>query len=370
MKEIDRYSTWIEIDLSVIEKNVNLIKNQVGVKLMAVVKADAYGHGMIPVARAALQGGANWLGVARIEEAIKLREANFDCSILVLGYSPPEKVSTAIDREISLTLWNLEQLRMISSNVNGVGKKAKVHLKVDTGMSRLGVEPNEALNLAEEISNNEDVVLEGIFTHFARADEEDPSETENQSRKFRNVLNSLTTAGINPQLVHAANSAAALSNSSTTFNLVRPGIAIYGLEPSNNWRLPDDFQPALMWKAVLSQVKNLPPGRGVSYGHEYITQDNEWIGTIPVGYADGLRRIKGNQVLVGGKRVPVVGRVCMDQICVQLDEVPEAREGDEVVIMGVQGEAEITAEQVAELWGTINYEVVCGLGSRVPRIYR
>ncbi len=370
MKENDVYSTWIEIDLSAIENNVELIRKKTGVRVMAVVKANAYGHGTMPVARAALRGGAAWLGVARIEEALNLREAGLDCPILVLGYSPAGKVSEAINQNISLTLWSLEQLKSVSSSAQKIDKQAKIHLKVDTGMSRLGVQPNETLALAEEINASPGIIFEGIFTHFARADEEDPSSSENQSRKFRNVLNSLTTAGISPPLVHAANSAAALSQPSSYFAMVRPGIAIYGLEPSNDWQLPEEFQTALVWKTILSQVKTLPAGRGVSYGHEYVTRGAERIGSIPVGYADGFRRVRGNQVLIGGMRVPVVGRVCMDQISVQLDEVPNAKEGDEVVIIGAQGELEITAEQVAELWGTINYEVVCGIGARVPRIYK
>jgi alanine racemase len=369
MKINDAYSTWIEIDLSAIEKNIELIRKKTGVRVMAVVKANAYGHGMIPVARAALRGGAAWLGVARIEEALKLRETGLDCPILVLGYSPAEKVTEAISQNISLTLWSIEQLKNMSSSAQKIGEPAKVHLKVDTGMSRLGVQPNETLALAEEINKSPEINFEGILTHFARADEDDPSASENQGRIFRNVLNSLSTAGIDPPFVHAANSAAALSQPNSYFNMVRPGIAIYGLEPSNDWRLPEEFQAALVWKTILSQVKTLPPGRGVSYGHEYVTRGTERIGTVPVGYADGFRRVRGNQVLIGGKRVPVVGRVCMDQISVQLDEVPSAKEGDEVLIIGTQGEMEITAEQVAALWGTINYEVVCGIGARVPRIY-
>jgi alanine racemase len=370
MREYDDYSTWIEIELSAIEKNVELIRKKTGVRVMAVVKANAYGHGTVPVARASLQGGATWLGVARTEEALNLREAGLDCPILVLGYSPAGKVSEAIIHNVSLTLWSGEQLKHMSSSAVKVGKQAKLHLKVDTGMSRLGVQPNETLAIAEEINKSPGVIFEGIFTHFARADEEDPSATENQGQKFRNVLKSLTTSGINPPLVHAANSAAALSQPSSYFNMVRPGIAIYGLEPSKKRRLPEEFQAALMWKSVLSQVKTLPPGRGISYGHEYVTRGIERLGTVPVGYADGFRRVRGNQVLIGGKHIPVVGRVCMDQISVQLDEVPSAQEGDEVVIIGPQGDVKITAEQVAELWGTINYEVVCGIGARVPRIYK
>ncbi|MBE9473889.1 MAG: alanine racemase, partial [Chloroflexi bacterium] len=180
MKENDVYSTWIEIDLSAIENNVELIRKKTGVRVMAVVKANAYGHGTMPVARAALRGGAAWLGVARIEEALNLREAGLDCPILVLGYSPAGKVSEAINQNISLTLWSLEQLISVSSSAQKIGKQAKVHLKVDTGMSRLGVQPNETLALAEEINASPGIIFEGIFTHFARADEEDPSSSENQ----------------------------------------------------------------------------------------------------------------------------------------------------------------------------------------------
>ena len=369
MENRDLYSNWIEVDLTAIAQNVALFGKQSGVQVMAVVKANAYGHGIIPVAKAALRGGAAWLGVARVEEALDLRAAQINCSILVMGYSSAEYLREAVASDISITLWSRGQLESVSKLAGNLQIPAKVHLKVDTGMSRLGAAGRDALSLAAEINGADYVDFEGIFTHYARADELDQSSALEQERYFFEILNTLDSAGIKPSLVHAANSAASLFQPDSRFDLVRPGIAIYGLHPSRERPLTDDFLPALSWKAVLSQVKTLPPGRGVSYGHAYVTQNDERIGTVPVGYADGFRRVAGNQVLVGGKRVPVIGRVCMDQVSVQLDEVPGAEAGDEVVIIGSQGNARITAEQVADRWGTINYEVVCGLAARVPRIY-
>ena len=369
MSNNNKYSTWAEINLNAIADNVRLIKDKTGVLVMAVVKANAYGHGLIHAAKAALRGGATWLGVARIEEAVSLREAGLKCPILVVGYVPGELAELAINQDISMTIWSFEQLNTISSATKGVERLAKIHLKVDTGMSRLGVQHNEVQPLAEQVDNDTRVFFEGLFTHFARADEQDLSPTAHQEQVFRTTLDSLAAKGIRPKLVHAANSAAALCRPGAYFNMVRPGIAIYGLHPSNACQLPTDFRPALAWKSALSQVKTLPAGRGVSYGHEYVTKNEERIGTVPVGYADGFRRIPGNQILIGGIKVPVVGRVCMDQILVQLDRVPSAKEGDEVVIIGTQEQNEITAEQLADQWGTINYEVVCGIGARVPRIF-
>jgi alanine racemase len=373
MQRSQNYSTWVEVDLEAIENNVAWITRRVsaaaGAQVMAVVKANGYGHGAIPVARAALRGGATWCGVARIEEALDLRQAGLNCPVLLLGFNPEAQVEEAIRQGISQTVWSMEQLLLLSSAARKVGLPARIHLKVDTGMSRLGVQPSGALELARAATSLRDIDFQGIFTHFARADEADRRATDDQEHLFRELLERLDQSGLRPPLVHASNSAASLTRPSAYFNLVRAGIAIYGLHPSPDCPLPEGFRPALNWKSVLSLVKILPPGRGLSYGHIYVTRSNERIGTVPVGYADGFRRITGNQVLIHGQRVPVVGRVCMDQILVQLDEVPEARAGDEVVLIGMQGEESLTAEQVAQTWGTINYEVVCGIGSRVPRLY-
>lgn len=363
------YSTWAEVDLDAIENNVQYVCQSTGVQVMAVVKANGYGHGAVPVARAALKGGAAYLAVARIGEAIELRNAGFDCPILLLGHTPPQRIDEAILHRITLTVWNAEQVEAASKLAKKVGSLAHVHLKVDTGMGRLGVQPENVVSLAQYLDRTLGVVFEGIFTHFARADETDKTSVGMQESRFLDVLQELDTHKLRPPVVHAANSAASLTRPSAYFDMVRFGIAMYGLAPSPDCPLPEAFRPALTWKSILSHVKVLPPGRGVSYGHEYVTRADERIGTIPLGYADGFRRIRGNSVLIGGRRVPVIGRVCMDQIMVQLDGVPEAAAGDEVVLIGKQGAEKITAENVAVTWGTINYEVTCAIGARVPRFY-
>lgn len=369
MGHAENCSTWVEIDLLAIENNVRWFCEKTGVLVMAVVKANAYGHGAVPCAFAALRGGAHWCGVARIEEALELRRAGIECPILLLGYTPPERLRQAIENQISIVVWDKRQIFEVEAASREAGRPARVHLKVDTGMSRLGVQPEQALDLAKRLAGSDGLLFEGIFTHFARADERDHGPTELQERRFREVLAELEAAGLKPPIVHAANSAAALTRPGATFNMVRTGISIYGLHPSPQCLLPAEFRPALVWKTVLSQVKTLSAGRGISYGHTYTTRTRERIGTLPVGYADGFRRVTGNQVLICGRRVPVVGRVCMDQTMVQLDGVPDASVGDEVVLIGHQGQEQITAEEVARRWGTINYEVVCGIGSRVPRVY-
>jgi alanine racemase len=363
------YSNWVEIDLAAVEENVRLIHKKTNLHIMAVVKANGYGHGAVQVARAAQRAGASWFGVARLEEALELRRAGLDHPVLLLGHTPPQRYEEAIVNQISLTVWDFDQVSEISQAANRVDQPARLHLKVDTGMSRLGVQPQDALKFARKIITTRNVLFEGLFTHFARADEADPKPTEAQEKIFQEVIRCLEDEGIQLPWLHAANSAASLTRPAGKENLVRAGIAIYGLHPSSQCPLPEGFRPALTWKSILSQVKTLPPGRGVSYGHIYVTSSHERIGTIPVGYADGFRRITANQVLVGGVKVPVVGRVCMDQALVQLDAVPQAKAGDEVVIIGSQGQNRISAEEVAARWGTINYEVVCGIGARVPRLY-
>ena len=369
MNRGDSYSCWVEVDLKAIEGNARLLQQHTGVQVMAVVKANAYGHGAVPVAKAAIEGGATWLGVARPEEAFELRYAGIDTPVLSLGFTPAERLDECILDNISLTLWDTDQLSAVAQAATRVGSDARVHVKVDTGMSRLGIQPERALELVRKIVELPNVVLEGVFTHFARADEKNAATSDQQENEFRRVLDDLDNAGIRPPLVHAANSAASIWRSSSYFDLVRAGISLYGLHPSAECPLPPNFSPALTWKTVLSQVKTVPAGRGISYGHVYTTGRAERIGTLPVGYADGYRRVQGNTVLVGGKNVPVVGRVCMDQVTVNLDTVLGAKAGDEVVLIGKQGDACITAEDVASAWGTINYEVVCGIGPRVPRFY-
>ena len=369
MLPIDQNSTWVEINLLAIASNVTCFLNKTKGEVMAVVKANGYGHGAVPVARTALHAGASWCAVARIDEALDLRKAGITAPVLLLGHTPTGRFKDAIQNQVSLTIWQASQVELASTVAKELGLTARLHLKVDTGMSRLGVQPQEALALAERLAKTPRVFFEGLFTHFAKADEADPRTTKLQESLFLETLDLLEQKGLRPPIVHAANSAASLAFPSTYFNLVRLGVAMYGLSPANDPILLTGLVPALAWKTTISQVKTLPPGRGVSYGHRYITRKYERIATVPVGYGDGLRRTDGNQLLVQGQRVPVVGRICMDQCMLQLDDVPAANEGDEVVIIGLQGNMNISAEEVAKIWGTINYEVVCAISPRVPRIY-
>jgi alanine racemase len=369
MEPRESYPTWVETDLNVIESNIRLITHLTQSDVMAVVKANGYGHGAIHVAKSALRGGATWCAVSQVEEAIKLRQSGLNCPLLVLGFTPRARLSEVIDQDISLTFWSDEHIQETMKHAQAIGRNAKVHMRVDTGMGLLGAQPDAVEQIMRRAHGLEGVLLEGMFTNFARADEPEIDTTSKQLKTFLDLLRHLEAVGLRPPIVHAANSAATLVNPETHLDLVRIGSAMYGFHSSAECRLPEGFYPALAWKTQLSQTKALPPGRGLSYGHVYITQRNEHIGTLPVGYADGLRSIDGNKVLIRGREVPIVGRVSMDQCLVQLDNVPEAEVGDEVVLIGRQGEMQISAEEVARRWNAINYEVTCGIGSRVPRLY-
>ena len=365
----EMHSTWVEIDLEAIKNNIHCIRQRTKAQVMAVVKANGYGHGAIRVAQAALKAGATWCGVARIDEAIELRENGLQCPILIFGYTAPESLAQAIQNEIALTVWEPTQVETISALAASMGLTARLHLKLDTGMSRLGARPEQALDLLRYFTGLPAVQMQGLFTHFARADEIDPTTTRSQIALFHQAVETCSAAGLRPQVVHACNSAATFNHPEAHYDLVRIGIALYGLHPSNECKLPPEMRSVMHWKTVLSQVKQLPPGQGVSYGHIYVTKVIERIGTLPVGYADGYRRIQGNLLLVGGKRVPVIGRICMDQIMAQLDGVEAAKAGDEVTLLGPQGADRISAEEIAQRWGTINYEVTCGVAARVSRVY-
>jgi len=362
--------TWAEVDLSAFQNNVRRLKAIANTRLMAVVKANAYGHGAEAAARAAALAGADWLGVARPCEGVLLRESGLSLPILVMGYAPPAQGAEAIGSGLSLAAYDIETARAYGALARALGKTANLHLKVETGMGRLGVLPEEALEVVRAMGRFDGVAVGGIFTHFARADETDQSSVRAQLAKFEDVLRALGAAGLRPPLVHAANSAAALTLPEACYDMVRAGIALYGLHPSDAVRCPEGFAPALTWKATLAQVKTLPPGHGVSYGSEYVTSTHERVAVVTAGYADGFRRILGNTVLLHGQPAPVRGRVCMDQFVISISHIHDVRLGDEVVLVGRQGEAALSAEEVARRWATINYEVVCGIAARVPRIYR
>ena len=367
--DIPATSTWLEIDLEAIRSNVRELRKISASNVMAVVKANGYGHGIVEAGQSALQGGASWLGVARMEEGLSLRAAGIVSPILVFGYSAPTRAHEAVANKLTLAVYDHELAEALSDQAVKTGTCVQVHAKIDSGMGRLGVFPEDGVRFIRHLRDLGGLALQGMFTHFARSDESERATTDWQIKRFQALVAELTQAGLRPPLIHAANSAAALYFPQARFDLVRCGIAIYGLHPSSETPLPDTFRTALAWKARLISVKLLPAGHGIGYGHRYTTHGQERIGVVSVGYADGLRRRLGNFALVGGKRVKVTGGVCMDQIMLQLDGVPEARVGDEVVLIGRQGAECITAEEIGREWGSVNYDVVCGLQARVPRFY-
>lgn len=365
--------TWVEVDLGAIRENLRRLKALAGVQAMAVVKANAYGHGAVAVARAAASAGAEWCGVAFSAEGLELARAEVRARVLVLGYTPPSLADEAIAAGLSLAVYDPDVAQAYASIARAQGRRANVHVKVDTGMGRLGVLPEDAVGLVRELSGLPGLSVEGVFTHFASADvSRAEALTLEQIRRFDAVIDGLTAAGLRPDVVHASNSPATIVRPRAKYDLVRLGIALYGLPPSDDVPVPDGIRPALSWKSVLASVREFPPGSGISYGHEYVTTGRERIGVVPVGYADGFRRVPpdSNRVIVRGRIVPVVGRVCMDQVMVRLDALPEARRDDEVVLIGEQGGAAITADDLARAWGTINYDVTSGIMARVPRVYR
>ena len=363
-------STFAVGNLSAVQYNLHRLREIAGTPVMAVVKANAYGHGALEAARAAVDAGAEWLGVAFAAEGIALRRGGLNANILVLGYTPPHLAAEAIEHDLSLAVYDEDLVRAYADSARMLNKRARLHIKVDTGMGRLGTPPTAGAALVRSVKRLSGVEAEGLFTHFATADESDLTFAHEQLSRFQNVLAELS-ANDRPRWVHAANSAAALAISESRFDLVRVGIAMYGLNPSSDVSVPADFIPALEWKSTVAQVRTMPPGTPVSYGREYFTKGEEHIAVIPVGYADGFRRFPKNvaHVLVGGQRVPVVGRVCMDQIMADVTEVGEVKMGDEVVLIGQQGGVRLTADDAAAWWGTINYDVTSGIMARVPRVY-
>jgi len=367
--------TWVEIDLSAIGNNTRQVKALVGpsVRVLASLKADAYGHGALKVARTVLHNGASMLGVATVSEATPLREAGINAPILVFGYVPLWQMREAVRLDLSITLYSGESARALSRAAQALKKTVKVHVKVDSGMGRLGIcaeQVEDILALIREIKSLPGLELEGMFTHFAMADSHDLTHARLQLSRFQQVLQAVEAAHLRPPIVHAANSAAMLNLPEARFDMVRPGIALYGLDPSPDTRLPQGFRPALSFKTTVAQVKDIPAGECISYGCAYITERPTRVAVLPVGYADGFRRGPTNwgSVLIHGQQAPILGRVCMDQCMVDVTHIPHVRMGDEVVLIGKQGHATLTAGQVADRLGTINYEVVSEILARVPRV--
>ncbi|WOI41842.1 alanine racemase [Bacillus altitudinis] len=363
--------TWAEIDLTAIKHNVSHMKDHIGqsVQLMAVVKANAYGHGDIEVARAALEAGADLLAVAFLDEAISLRNKGIKAPILVLGAVPSEYVKVAVRYNVIMTAYSIDWLREVVKVMKGqMGQPIRFHLKIDSGMNRLGVKTIEQVSEVKELVHDHSFLqLEGVFTHFATADEKDENYFGMQVDTFKTLLQPLHTDKL---LIHCANSAAGLRFKDTLFNMVRFGISMYGLSPSEEIKdeLPFQLEEALSLHTKLAHVKPIQKGESVSYGATYTANQDTWIGTIPIGYADGwIRKLAGTEVLVGGKRRKIAGRVCMDQFMVDLKKDIPA--GEPVVLIGTQGEDRISVDEIAKRLETINYEVTCSVGYRVPRVY-
>jgi len=369
--------TWAEIDLGATAYNVRRIREMVGprVATMAVVKAEAYGHGALEVARAALAAGASWLGVAALNEAIPLRLAGVAAPILVLGWTPGWLAAQAIENDVACAVFDVDTAGEFNRAAQQLGRRARMHVKVNTGMNRLGLPAEAAADVVQQMHAMDGLFIEGVFTHFARNDETDRTYSDVQIGRFRQTLTDLERRGIAIPVRHAANSPGVLRFPEAHFEMVRSGILLHGLDPSDEVPAPTDFRPAMALKTMVSQVQTLPPGSPVSYGGAYVTRGYERIAVLPIGYADGFRRKPNHwgEVLVRGRRAPIVGRVCMDQSMIDVTHIPDVKQGDEVVLMGSQqgerGEDRIRAEDVARSLGTNNYETVSALLPRIPRIH-
>lgn len=369
----ERRWAWVEVDLQAVRDNVRALRSLTGpaTLFMAVVKADGYGHGAVPVARAALEAGADRLGVATVEEAVALRAAGITAPIQVLSEPPDSSVEEILDHRIVATVTTLEFAGALARAAVARGTDAAVHLKVDTGMNRIGVRAEEAPAFARAMMAFPGLRLEGTFTHFATADVPGDWDFGAQLERFRRAIDAMRTERIDPGIVHAANSAATILEPASHFSMVRCGIALYGLHPSDATRARIGLRPAMAVKARAVLVKRIGLGEGVSYGLTWRASSPTRIATLPLGYADGVHRVLSNRmsVLVGGARCPQVGRVCMDQLMVDVGAAPVAR-GDEFVLVGEQGDEAILLDELAQAAGTINYEMACAFGMRLERLYR
>jgi alanine racemase len=367
-------NAWVQVDRGAIAHNVAALRARVApAALCAVVKADGYGHGAPTVAGVALDAGAELLGVALVEEGGRLRQAGISAPILVLSEPPLDEMDVVVAHGLTPTVYTPAGLRAAEHAAAEAGTVLGVHLKVDTGMHRVGAAPDDAPVLAQRIVDSPHLSLEGVFTHFAVADDPDDPFTTEQNRRFAQVLDVLKAAQIDCGRVHAANSAAAILHPDTRHDLVRCGIALYGLVPSPQVGNPLGLRPALSLHAKVSHVKRVAAGEALSYGLRYRLGADSQIATVPLGYADGVRRSlseRGGEVLIRGRRRPIAGTVTMDQILIDCGPDGDVEIDDEVVLLGVQGDDAILAEEWAERLDTITYEIVCGFGARLPRTYR
>ena len=373
---MDYQRVYAKIDLDAIEHNIALVKRKIadGTKLMLVIKADAYGHGAAVIAKE-FENEADYFGVAEMNEALELRHAGIKKPILILGYTSPYLHEKSLENDITLTVFQYKNIESLSRTAQRLGKEAKIHFAVDTGMSRIGFGVTEEdADLAARAARLPSIRLEGIFSHFAMADAVDKSSAEKQRALFEQFLAMLKERGISAAIRHMDNSAGILSFENG-YEMVREGIILYGLYPSEDVCSQVgnfyDFRPAMEMITHISHIKTLEAHHGIGYGHTYITDKPLRVATLPVGYADGYPRALSNRgsVLIHGKRCPILGRICMDQMMVDVSGVPEAVSEDPVVLIGKDGEAVMSVEEVADAAYSFNYEFVCGIARRIPRVY-
>ena len=363
------------IDLDALEYNIKSIRKKTpeGTGIIGVIKADAYGHGSVEVAQVLLENGADWFAVAVVDEGLNLRKHGINAPILLLGYTPELRFEDVINNGFIQTMYSYEMAEKLSKTAVRLGKTAVVHIKIDTGMGRIGYRVNdEAADEIVRISKLPGIEVNGMFTHFAASDEADKAYTNMQFERFMKMDKMLKDRGLNIPVRHAANSAAIMDIDSMMLNMVRPGIILYGAYPSDEVVKENlDLRPVMSIKTHVSFVKEVEKGDCISYGRTYTAPDKRKIATIPVGYADGFIRAyaKDGKVLIKGKFAPIVGRICMDQFMVDVTDIDGVKINDEVVLMGTQGENSITADDIAKALNTINYEVFCTLSKRVPRQY-
>ncbi|UNU25887.1 alanine racemase [Microcoleus vaginatus] len=364
---------WVEIDLAALTHNVKQLKKLLSshTELMAVVKADAYGHGAVAVSQTALQAGASWLGVATIPEGIELREAGIEAPILLLGAThTAQQVKAIAHWHLQPTICTAKQALIFSEVLAGLNQSLPVHAKLDTGMSRLGTPWQEATEFVQLIKRLPNLRLASIYSHLATADSPDPAVMIEQHQRFQQAIEQIKIAGINPPRLHLANSAAALADPDLHYDLVRVGLATYGLYPASHLQSRSNLKPAMQVKARVTQVKTIEAGTGVSYGYQFIAQRQTQIAVIGIGYADGIPRNLSNkmQVLVRGQFVRQVGAVTMDQLMLDVTDIPDLEVGEVVTLLGKDGEYQITADDWAATLGTISWEILCAFKHRLPRV--
>ena len=372
-------ATRAEIDLTAFRHNLQNLRKYLDpqTRIMAIVKADAYGHGAVSCARIAVESGAaNYLGAGVIEEGIELRENGLNAPILILGSIFPDEAEDLVRHNLATILCTQPLAQALSKEAEKQDKTVSVHIKVDTGMNRLGISPENLPTLLDQVRNLKNLKIEALSTHFSSADDEDLSVTQAQFEKFQTALTILQKEGVHTPIVHCANTSALFKFPESHFNMVRPGLILYGVLPSPSLRPVIDqgenpFQPVMQWKSQIILLKPIAKNQPVSYSGSFTTQRDSLIATLPIGYADGLHRMLSNKmdVLIRGRRAPQVGNICMDMILIDVTDIPDVQAGDEVVIFGRQGDEMISVEELAVKGKTIPYEILCSVSKRVPRIY-